>query len=80
MRDLTDKEKEFWRISAAIQEILRVTDQDIQQNPDLEKLIYQVANVAILYRDQGADTVLQERRARELKKLGIPIIRPKGKK
>lgn len=80
MADLTENEKSFWRIVAALQELLRVSDEDIESNPHLKKLLYQVANVAIMYREHGPEKVLQDSRAKELEKMGIPTIKPKPRK
>ena len=77
---MTDDEKTFWRIYASLQELLRVTDEDISKNPDLKQLLTSVSNVGLLYRKNSADSILVDQRMRDLAERGIPTIGPKKKK
>ena len=81
MRDkiqgMTDEEKSYWRVYAAIQELLRVSDEDIEKNPELRKLIHAVSNVARLYRTHGPDAIRDEQHFKKLEQHGIPVIKPK---
>ena len=74
---MTEEEKSYWRIYASLQELLRVTDEDVANNPDLRQLIEAFTNVARVYRAQGPETVRIERHLRRLEETGIPVIRPK---
>ena len=80
LSSMTDDEKSYWRIYAAIQELIRVTDEDVDKNPELRKLIHAVANVARLYRTHGADEILNEQHTQKLESMGIPVIKPKRPK
>jgi hypothetical protein len=61
--------KTYWRVYAAMQELLRVTDSDVSKNSDLSALIHSVCRVARLYRIHGADAILQA-------KLRLPVDKP----
>lgn len=76
---MTDDEKSYWRIYAALQEIMRVSDEDIERDPELKQLIHAVSNVAIIYRMHGASSVLIDRKMKRLEELGIPVIKPKNR-
>lgn len=77
---MTEDEKSYWRIHAALQEILRVTDEDVEKNPLLKQLLHSVTFVARQYRVHGAEAVRQDTRDRTLTEMGIPVIKPKKKK
>lgn len=74
---MTEDEKSYWRVYAALQELLRVTDEDVEKNPELRQLIEAFASVARLYRIQGPDTLRLERHYKNLEDMGVSVIRPK---
>lgn len=74
---MTEDERSYWRVYAALQELLRVTDEDVDKSPELKQLLVAFANVARIYRTQGSETLRIERHQRTLEEMGIPVIRPK---
>jgi len=74
---MTDQEKSYWRVYTAVQELLRVTDEDVERNVELKKLLHAVANVARLYRVHGADAIYEKHKTEALAERGIPTIKPK---
>ena len=78
--DIGEEEKTYWRVHAALQELLRVTDEDVDKNPHLKQLLHAVANVARMYRTHGAEAILQDNRTKVLADLGVPTLRPRKKR
>lgn len=74
---MTDDEKSYWRVYAALQELLRVTDEDIDANPDLRQLVHSFCQVVRLYRTRGPESIRVERHFKKLEEMGIPTIKPK---
>lgn len=79
MAELTDREKEFYRIRAAVQEIFRVTDAEVDQDPPLREMLHLFSNLALIYRTKGAAECRLMNREKMLKEAGVPVLRPKSK-
>ena len=79
MAELTDQEKEYFRIRAAVQEIFRVTDDDVDNDPPLRQMLHVMANLALIYRTKGAAECRLQNRAKMLEEAGIKMLKPKLK-
>jgi hypothetical protein len=77
---MTENEKLFWRVYASLQELFRVSDEDIEKNSDLKDLLLVVTKVVCLYRRHGADKIYSDHRLRKLEAMGIKVLKPKAKK
>lgn len=75
---MSGREKKYWRIHAALQELFQVSDEDIAENKDLENLLTVVAKIAITYQEKGADKVHKAARDKMLESMGVAVLRPKG--
>ena len=68
------EEAKFWRLKAAMQELLNVTDEDVCSNPDLERFLTVTANIALIYKEKGATFVLDLNKQKALEALGVPVL------
>lgn len=73
------KEAQYWRLRAAFQELLNVTDEDVSQDRELQKFLELTANIALLYREKGAGFVLETNRRKLLEGLGVTFLDEKRK-
>lgn len=73
------KEAQYWRLRAAFQELLNVTDEDVSQDRELQKFLELTANIALLYREKGAGFVLEMNRRKLLEGLGVTFLDEKRK-
>lgn len=76
---MTPLEKRYWKIRAVFEELLRVTDEDIEKNPDLRDWLHCSAQIALKYQTDGSDAIFDQSKARHLKDLGVTILKPKPK-
>jgi hypothetical protein len=72
----TPLEKKYWKIRAALEELLHVTDADVEKNPDLRDWLHCSAQLALKFQTEGADAVFDQSKSRHLQDLGIAILRP----
>jgi hypothetical protein len=77
---ITDAEKRYWRIYAAVQEMCHADDEDIAGDKMLADFISHVSRAIRTYQDQKSETNLVGMKKKILKEVGIPMIAPKGDK
>lgn len=77
---LSTKEARYWRLRASLQELLGVSDEDIERNPDLKNFLDIVSNVALIYKEKGADYILEQNRRKDLEATGVIFLDSKRKK
>lgn len=75
--ELTPQGKQYWRLVAAFQELIGVSDEDIALDKDLKEYIDQIARVALNFRLHGAEGMRKIKREQILANMGIRILRPR---
>ena len=72
------EEREFWEIYFTLQKLCGLRDDDLD-NKEVGKHLRLMANMVYFYRRDGAAKVKDAVREKELRELGVPILKPKGK-
>jgi len=76
---MTLEQKKYWKLRAALEELLRVEEEDVAVNPLLEEFLDIFARVALSYQVHGAKSMFEQTKMEILKKRGIAILKPRGK-
>jgi hypothetical protein len=76
---MKDSEKEFWEIFSDIQELCRLSDEEVRASPEVTNHIRLMANMAYFYRKDGVKKVSDAAREKFLSGLGVAVLKPKGK-
>jgi hypothetical protein len=77
MHEMTDREKKYWKIRTALEQLLRVEDDDVKVSPLLEEFLDVTAKIILLYQVDGAIKVLHKGRTEQLERMGVAILKPK---
>jgi hypothetical protein len=72
--DMSPKEAKYWRLKAAVQELLNASDEDIKRNPELERFLTITANIVLFYKERGLDFNLDISKQKELEALGVSVL------
>jgi len=73
-------EKKYWRIRAALEEFLHISEEQVAQNKDVQDFLDIMAKVAFRFQTEGAEKVLAAGKDKQLEEMGIAILRPKPKR
>lgn len=76
---MTLEERKYWKIRAALEELLRVEEEDIFANPVLEEFLDVASKIALAYQVRGATSMLEQTRAEMLEAKGISMLKPRPK-
>lgn len=75
---MKDSEKEFWEIFVDLQELCRLTDEEVKKSPETTNHLRLMANMVYFYRKDGAKKVTEALRRKLLEKRGVIVLKPKG--
>ena len=77
---LSTSEKRFWRLVAVVQELCHVTDEEMENSPDISNHMKMVANLILFYQRNGTMKIKEATNRKTLEALGIAVLTPKKRK
>jgi hypothetical protein len=79
-KEQTTKEKQYWRVYAALQELAHLSDIDVESLPEIHRHLGTMANIICFYQAEGVKKLDEALRRQTLEGLGITVLVPKPKK
>lgn len=76
----TLREKQYWRVYAALQELAHLSDEDVGSLPEIHRHLSTLANVICFYQSEGAKKLDEALRKQALESIGVSVLSPKLKK